>query len=52
MFERHRHLIEALSSQVFRVGERLGDGARTKLINNLAAGINLVGAAHAPLQRG
>ncbi len=52
VFERHRLLIEALSSQVFRVGERLGDGARTKLVNNLAAGINLVGAAHAPLQRG
>lgn len=45
VFERHRHLIEALSSQVFRIGERLGDGARTKLVNNLAAGINLVGAA-------
>ncbi len=45
VFERHRSLIEALSSQVFRVGERLGDGARTKLVNNLAAGINLVGAA-------
>lgn len=47
VFERHRSLIEALSSQVFRVGERLGDGARTKLVNNLAAGINLVGAAEA-----
>ncbi len=45
VFERHRYLIEALSSRVFRVGERLGDGARTKLVNNLAAGINLVGAA-------
>jgi len=45
VFERHRSLIEDLSSQVFRVGERLGDGARTKLVNNLAAGINLVGAA-------
>ncbi len=45
VFERHRGLIEALSSHVFRVGERLGDGARTKLVNNLAAGINLVGAA-------
>lgn len=47
VFERHRPLIEAVSSQVFRVGERLGDGARTKLVNNLAAGINLVGAAEA-----
>lgn len=47
VFERHRSLIETLSSHVFRVGERLGDGARTKLVNNLAAGINLVGAAEA-----
>ncbi len=45
VYERHRDLVEALSSNVFRVGERLGDGARTKLVNNLAAGINLVGAA-------
>lgn len=45
VFERHKSLIGAVSSQVFRVGERLGDGARTKLVNNLAAGINLIGAA-------
>lgn len=45
IYEGHRTLIEALSSRVFRVGERLGDGARTKLVNNLAAGINLVAAA-------
>ncbi len=45
VFERNRALIEALSSRVFRVGERVGDGARTKLVNNLAAGINLVAAA-------
>ena len=45
VFERHRALIEALSSKVFRISERVGDGARTKLVNNLLAGINLVGAA-------
>ena len=45
VFERHRALFEALSSKVHRISERLGDGARTKLVNNLAAGINLVGAA-------
>jgi L-threonate 2-dehydrogenase len=45
VFARHRSLIEALSSKVFRIGERIGDGARTKLVNNLAAGINLVAAA-------
>lgn len=38
-------LLSALSSQVFRISERVGDGARTKLVNNLLAGINLVGAA-------
>ncbi|MEP7056207.1 MAG: NAD(P)-dependent oxidoreductase [Caldimonas sp.] len=47
VFERERTLLEALSSQVFRVGERPGDGARTKLVNNLLAAINLAGAAEA-----
>ncbi len=45
VFERHRALIEALSDKVFRISDRVGDGARTKLVNNLLAGINLVGAA-------
>jgi putative dehydrogenase len=45
VFERHRSVIEALSSRVFRLGTRLGDGARTKLVNNLLAGIQLAGAA-------
>ena len=47
VFEAHRLTIEAVSSKVFRIGERVGDGARTKLVNNLLAGINLVGAAEA-----
>ncbi len=47
VFERHRALLQALSSRLSRIGERLGDGARTKLVNNLLAGINLVGAAEA-----
>ena len=38
-------LLNALSSKVFRISQRVGDGARTKLVNNLLAGINLVGAA-------
>jgi L-threonate 2-dehydrogenase len=46
-FERERKLIEALSNRVFRLGERIGDGARVKLVNNLLAGINLAGAAEA-----
>jgi 3-hydroxyisobutyrate dehydrogenase len=42
-----RPLLEALSSNLFRIGERPGDGARTKLVNNLLAAINLAGAAEA-----
>jgi putative dehydrogenase len=49
VFERHAALIGALSSQVFRLGERVGDGARTKLVNNLLAGVNLAAAAEALL---
>ena len=32
---------------MFRVGTRPGDGARTKLVNNLLAAVNLAGAAEA-----
>ncbi|MEP7303237.1 MAG: NAD(P)-dependent oxidoreductase [Caldimonas sp.] len=46
-FAGHRPLLEALSSKLFRVGERPGDGARTKLVNNLLAAVNLAGAAEA-----
>lgn len=45
VFERHRKLIDALSGKVFRISAKVGDGARTKLVNNLLAGINLAGAA-------
>lgn len=45
VFERYGGLIGALSNKVFRISERAGDGARTKLVNNLLAGINLVGSA-------
>lgn len=38
-------LLRALSSRIFDISTRVGDGARTKLVNNLLAGINLVGAA-------
>jgi L-threonate 2-dehydrogenase len=40
-------LLQALASQVFRISDKPGDAARTKLVNNLLAGINLVGAAEA-----
>lgn len=46
-FEAQRGLLTTLSSKLFRVGTRPGDGARTKLVNNLLAGINLAGAAEA-----
>lgn len=42
---RHQPVLAALSDKIFRLGTRIGDGARYKLVNNLAAGINLVGAA-------
>jgi L-threonate 2-dehydrogenase len=38
-------LLRTLSSKIFDISTRVGDGARTKLVNNLLAGINLVGAA-------
>jgi putative dehydrogenase len=47
LLARHGPLLVALSSQRFRISQRVGDGARTKLVNNLLAGINLVGAAEA-----
>jgi putative dehydrogenase len=47
VLDRHRALVEVLSSKVFHISERPGDGARTKLVNNLLAGINLAGAAEA-----
>lgn len=45
VFERQTPLLQALSTKVFRISERAGDGALTKLVNNLAAAINLAGAA-------
>ncbi|MEX1167127.1 MAG: NAD(P)-dependent oxidoreductase, partial [Hydrogenophaga sp.] len=47
VIDRHAALLSDLSNQLIRISERLGDGARTKLVNNLLAGINLVGAAEA-----
>jgi 3-hydroxyisobutyrate dehydrogenase len=46
-YAQHRTLIETLSHKVVRVGRQPGDGARTKLVNNLLAAINLAGAAEA-----
>ncbi|WP_396430737.1 NAD(P)-dependent oxidoreductase [Limnohabitans sp.] len=47
LWVRSQGLLNALSQKVFRVGTRAGDGARTKLVNNLLAAVNLVGAAEA-----
>ncbi len=47
VFERHRDLLALLSSRLFRVGTRIGDGARTKLVNNLLASVNLAASAEA-----
>ena len=47
LFECHFELLSVLADPVFRVGQRSGDGARTKLVNNLLAAINLAGAAQA-----
>ena len=47
LYAQRRALLDALSNKLFHVSARVGDGARTKLVNNLLAGINLVGAAEA-----
>ncbi|MBX3622424.1 MAG: NAD(P)-dependent oxidoreductase [Rhizobacter sp.] len=47
VLDKHRALVEVLSFKLFHISERPGDGARTKLVNNLLAGINLAGAAEA-----
>ena len=46
-YEQVSPLLQALARPVFYVSEKPGDAARTKLVNNLLAGINLVGAAEA-----
>ena len=45
LFKRHEALLNALANPVVHVSQRVGDGARTKLVNNLLAAINLVGAS-------
>ena len=47
VFQRWRGVLEDMASPVFRVGSRAGDGARTKLVNNLLAAVNLAGATEA-----
>jgi len=45
VFARHEPVLRDLSSRLVRLGERIGDGARTKLVNNLLAAVNLAAAA-------
>jgi 3-hydroxyisobutyrate dehydrogenase len=47
VFDRWRPLLGWLASRLFRVGTQPGDGARTKLVNNLLAAVNLAAAAEA-----
>lgn len=44
---RHGAVLALLSNQRFHVSAQVGDGARTKLVNNLLAAVNLAGAAEA-----
>ncbi|HSW26168.1 MAG TPA: NAD(P)-dependent oxidoreductase [Burkholderiaceae bacterium] len=47
VFARHEPVLRDLSSRLVRLGQRIGDGARTKLVNNLLAAVNLAAAAEA-----
>jgi putative dehydrogenase len=47
IWQQHQATLACLANPVFYVGSRLGDGARTKLVNNLLAGVHLVAAAEA-----
>ena len=40
-------MLKAMSDKRYIISEKPGDGSRMKLVNNLMAGINLVGAAEA-----
>ncbi|MEO8807989.1 MAG: NAD(P)-dependent oxidoreductase [Burkholderiaceae bacterium] len=44
---RHDTLLRAMASKLVYIGPKVGDAARSKLVNNLLAGINLVAAAEA-----
>jgi L-threonate 2-dehydrogenase len=47
LFEQNLPLLNDLSSKLFRISEKPGDAARTKLVNNLLAASNLAAAAEA-----
>jgi len=47
LFARFEPALREMAGTLFYVGEKVGDAARTKLVNNLLAGINLVAGAEA-----
>jgi 3-hydroxyisobutyrate dehydrogenase len=47
LFARFEPVLREMAGTLFYVGEKVGDAARTKLVNNLLAGINLVAGAEA-----
>ncbi len=47
VFAQAEPALRLLASRLFHVGRRTGDGARTKMLNNLLAGVNLAAAAEA-----
>jgi 3-hydroxyisobutyrate dehydrogenase len=47
LFVQQEPVLRWLSSRLVRIGTHVGDGARTKLVNNLLAAVNLAGAAEA-----
>jgi putative dehydrogenase len=47
VYQRWQGVLQDLSTRLFRIGTAPGDGARTKLVNNLLAAVNLAGAAEA-----
>ncbi len=47
LHERFQTLLRDMAAKLFFIGTRVGDAARTKLVNNLLAGVNLVAAAEA-----
>lgn len=46
-FRRAEPLLRELAAKLFRVSARPGDGARTKMLNNLLAGVNIAAATEA-----
>jgi L-threonate 2-dehydrogenase len=47
LLDRFEPVLRAMAGTLFYVGAKVGDAARTKLVNNLLAGINLVAGAEA-----